>query len=62
MDDIADWEIAHPQRTFWFLNIPSSSDNGDTWKTFVINTLGMAAKEASTVSLANQAVKNWCLM
>ncbi len=22
----------------------------------------MAAKEASTVSLANQAVKNWCLM
>jgi hypothetical protein len=61
IDDIGDWEIAFPQRTFWYLNIPNSSDRADVWKSFVIDILGRPMAEARTDSLAKHTVKNWCL-
>jgi hypothetical protein len=61
LDQIADWEIAHPQRTFWFLNIPNSSDKADVWKKIVMETLGKPTNDARTDSVAKQTVKEWCL-
>ena len=61
IDEISDWEIAYPQRTFWYLNVPTSSDRADVWKTFVTETLGLPIAQARTDSLAKHAVKKWCL-
>jgi hypothetical protein len=61
IDTIADWEINAPMRTFWFLRIPNSSDNAQTWKNFVTYTLGLPQVEARTDAIAKQSVKNWCL-
>jgi hypothetical protein len=60
IDDIGDWEIAFPQRTFWFLDIPNSSHRADVWKSFVINILGRPLAEARTDAIAKQTVKEWC--
>jgi len=60
IDTIVDWEISHPQRTFWFLRFPNSSDNAQTWKSFVTSVLGLPIADARTDSIAKQSVKNWC--
>ena len=61
IEEIGDWEIAFPQRTYWYINFPNSSDRAETWKNFVVDVLGLPAAQARTDSIAKQAVKNWCL-
>ena len=60
IDTISDWEIGHPERTYWSLNIPSSSDNAQTWKTFVTMILGKPPQDARTDAMAKQTVEEWC--
>ena len=60
-DDIGDWEISYPQRTFWFLQVPTSTDRAEVWKSFVTNVLGLKPVLARTDSTAKQTVKEWCL-
>ena len=60
IDAISDWEILHPQRTYWFLRIPNSTDNAQAWKSFVITILGYEPADARTDAIAKQTVKNWC--
>jgi hypothetical protein len=60
IDTISDWEIEHPERTYWSLNIPASSDNAQTWKNFVTMILGKPPTDARTDAMAKQTVKEWC--
>jgi hypothetical protein len=60
IDTISDWEIEHSERTYWSLNIPNSSDNAQTWKTFVTMILGKPPTDARTDAMAKQTVKEWC--
>jgi hypothetical protein len=60
IDTIGDWEIEFPQRTFWQMEMPKSSDNAQKWKTFATTILGVPLPQARTEAMAKQAVKEWC--
>jgi hypothetical protein len=59
IDEISDREIKYPQRTAWAFHVPKSSDDAATWKSFVIEVLGLPEINARTAVIAKETVKNW---